>query len=381
MCQHLKITQAFVASGTWCVFNCSGLWCPIDLSARVFVVELASRSWFQFCVVLVFKVAVLTVLFSFRLPMKRQKSVDDIPEEVWWYKTCCFLRTKELSILRRVSTFFEKYWQQIFATNHFNFHLCVPHDVTLQDSINVAISFSERRVYTREDPIRIQLEEGTHEILNTYCKRMTVNCSNILLIGNGKNTTILGGLYILNQVNIALQHLSISNPEGYGLQIKDNCCYDIGRINVIMKDVTVQHCKTFGVEIGGGGENVALVATTCQFNHNLDAGVFAAGSTGNISSSIDSNEKVKLVNCKMQHNKNGLVVTDQAAVNVYGTLTSIDHNNNYGIWACNAGAVYLHVSMQHETSTKNGKIDRRTMDYKNYIQSHDGLITNVNKHD
>jgi hypothetical protein len=307
--------------------------------------------------------------------MKRQKSVDDIPEEVWWYKTCCFLRTKELSILRRVSSFFEKYWQQIFATNHF--FLSVPHDVTLQDSINVAISFSERRVYTREDPIRIQLEEGTHEILNTYCKRMTVNCSNILLIGNGKNTTILGGLYILNQVNIALQHLSISNPEGYGLQIKDNCYYDIGRINVMMKDVTVQHCKTFGVEIGGGGENVALVATTCQFNHNLDAGVFAAGSTGNISSSIDSNEKVKLVNCKMQHNKNGLVVTDQAAVNVYGTLTSIDHNNNYGIWACNAGAVYLHVSMQHETSTKNGKIDRRTMDYKNYIQSHDGLITNV----
>lgn len=375
MCQHLKITQAFVASGTWVCVQLFRFVVSDRFAARVFVVEFIGQQnfvWFSFSVLLF-----SFLLFSFRLPMKRQKSVDDIPEEVWWYKTCCFLRTKELSILRRVSSFFEKYWQQIFATN--KLQLCVPYDVTLQDSINVAISFSERRVYTREDPIRIQLEEGTHEILNTYCKRMTVNCSNILLIGKG-NTTILGGLYILNQVNIALQHLSISNPEGYGLQIKDNCYYDIGRINVIMKDVTVQHCKTFGVEIGGGGENVALVATTCQFNHNLDAGVFAAGSTGNISSSIDSNEKVKLVNCKMQHNKNGLVVTDQAAVNVYGTLTSIDHNNNYGIWACNAGAVYLHVSMQHETSTKNGKIDRRTMDYKNYIQSHDGLITNV-KHD
>ena len=309
--------------------------------------------------------------------MKRQKraiSVDDIPEEVWWHKTCCFLRTKELSILRRVSSFFENYWQNIFTTN--KLHLTVPHDVTLQESINVAISFSKRRVYTREDPIRIHLEEGTHEILNTYCKRMTINCSNILLIGKGEKTTILGGLYVLDQVNIALQHLSISNPEGYGLQIKDNCYYDNGRIIVFMKDVTVQHCKTFGVEIGGGGENLALVATTCQFNYNSDAGVFAAGSTGNISGSTDSNKKVKLVNCKMQHNKNGLVVTDQGAVNVYGTLTSIDHNNNYGIWACNAGVVYLHVSTQHETSTKNGKIDRRTMNYKNYIQSYDGLIRN-----
>jgi hypothetical protein len=62
MCQHLKITQAFVASGTWCVFNCSGLWCPIDLSARVFVVELASRSWFQFCVVLVLKDCAVVLL-------------------------------------------------------------------------------------------------------------------------------------------------------------------------------------------------------------------------------------------------------------------------------------------------------------------------------
>ena len=83
---------------------------------------------------------------------------------------------------------------------------------TVEKAMALAVIFSERKEYTENDPLKIQLEKGVHEIVGTLNGRMFVTCSHITFIGKGKDhTTIRGGFEVDNQQNVTFEELTIVN--------------------------------------------------------------------------------------------------------------------------------------------------------------------------
>jgi pectate lyase len=79
--------------------------------------------------------------------------------------------------------------------------------------MDLAVIFSERKMYTGADPLKIRLEEGVHEIVGSSMGRMIVTCSHITFIGKGKDqTTIHGGFAVTNQQNVTFERLTVTNP-------------------------------------------------------------------------------------------------------------------------------------------------------------------------
>ena len=107
-----------------------------------------------------------------------------------------YLRTKDLSVLRRTCTYFEKYWQKIFGTNQLA--ICVPEDVpNLDGAMEVARLFSLRRVYSRENTVKIMLGEGEHEVDGNDHQQLVVTCNNVTFPGRGASrTTVRGGFNV-----------------------------------------------------------------------------------------------------------------------------------------------------------------------------------------
>ena len=80
--------------------------------------------------------------------------------------------------------------------------------------MDLAVIFSARKEYTTDDPLKIRLDEGVHEIAGGV---MNVTCSHITFVGKGKNhTTIRGGLIVANQQNVKFEEFTITNRGGYG---------------------------------------------------------------------------------------------------------------------------------------------------------------------
>jgi pectate lyase len=137
------------------------------------------------------------------------RNINKVPVEVWKEHICFkFLTLKELSILRRCHTFFEKYWQNVMAQNVIR----VPHGCpTVQKAMNLAVIFSERKEYTETEPLKIRLEEGVHEIVGSGY--VNVTCSHITFVGKGKDhTTIRGGFRVTNQQHVKFEELTITHP-------------------------------------------------------------------------------------------------------------------------------------------------------------------------
>jgi hypothetical protein len=139
------------------------------------------------------------------------RSINRVPVEVWREHICRkFLNLSELSILRRCHTFFEKYWQNVMAQNVIRVPQGCP---TVQKAMDLAVIFSERKEYTAEDPLKIRLDEGVHEIVGSSMGRMNVTCSHITFVGKGKDqTTIRGGFQVIDKQNVKFEGLTITNP-------------------------------------------------------------------------------------------------------------------------------------------------------------------------
>ena len=112
---------------------------------------------------------------------------------------------KGLSILRRSNTFFEEYWQNVLKQNVIQVPQGCP---TINEAMDLAEIFSERKEYTKESPIKIELGEGEHEIVGGDYGRMEVTCNCITFVGKGKDqTTILGGFKVNNKKMLHLKNL------------------------------------------------------------------------------------------------------------------------------------------------------------------------------
>ena len=233
----------------------------------------------------------------------QQIQLRELPEDLWWFAIVGpFLRLKDISILRRASTFFNKHWLRTFHKNELP--ITVPQDASdLKTAVKIAHTFSKRRHYSAEDTVRIILSAGVHEITTGYCKRVTLACDHVTIAGQGANETfVIGGCVVENKRNICFKHLTFSNPEQSGLVVKG------GRSLVSVLDCCFKQCATRGLEVYAG--NTVHVAR-CEFVNNGDSGVYVAG--GDVAE-FDRHRAgamlnvLRLEDCAMHHNNFGLNV-------------------------------------------------------------------------
>ena len=279
------------------------------------------------------------------------RNINRVPVEVWKEHICLkFLNLTELSILRRCHTFFEKYWQNVMAQNVIRVPRGCP---TVQKAMDLAVIFSGRKEYTETDPLKIQLEEGVHDIVGDQHGRMNVTCSHITFVGKGKNhTTINGGFNVTNQQNVTFEELAITNQLEHGLRLTGS------ETNVDVLKCTVKECGRIGMFVEGGA---TVTATDSEFMENRSGGVFCVG----------ANTKARLTDCKMHHNgKSGLWAYNHAVVDLHGTKTDIHSNKSDGIRAFSRAKVNIHLPSQHNTSHDNDDEDR--------YQQVGGSIANIN---
>jgi hypothetical protein len=275
--------------------------------------------------------------------------IRDIPELLWWQKILQpFLNLKDLSILRRTNTFFQSYWESVLKQNVIRVPQGCP---TVEKAMALAVVFSEKKEYTGKDPLKIQFDEGVHEIVGDEDGMMFVTCSHITFVGKDQ-TTIRGGFWVDNQEDVKFEELTIMNSRGYGL----DC--DGSGTNVGVMECGFKKCHYGGMGVGAGA---TVTAVQCDFMENGQLGVYCGG----------ANTKVRLNDCKMYHNTDhGLFAYDHAVVDIHGTKTAIHANKIRGILADLRGKVNIHLPSQHNTSHDNGGEDRG--------QRSGGSIANIN---
>ena len=266
------------------------------------------------------------------------RSINIVPVEVWREHICRkLLNLKELSILRRCHSFFEKYWQNVMAQNEIRVPQGCP---TVKKAMALAVIFSERKEYTNHDPLKIRLEEGVHEIMANN-KKVNVTCSHITFVGKGKNqTTIRGGFNVANRQNVKFEELAITNGIGTGLSLQGS------ETNVDVLKCIVKKCRGCGMSASLGA---TATATQCEFMENGSSGVSLVG----------ANTKARLMDCTVHHNGcGGVVATNDAVMDIHGTKTDIHSNNGHGIRAWYRSKVNIHLLSQHNTSHDNVGDDR-----------------------
>jgi hypothetical protein len=218
----------------------------------------------------------------------------------------------------------------------------------------LAVIFSERKEYTKTDPLKIRLDMGVHEIVGVLRDgRMNVTCSHITFVGKGKDhTTIRGGFEVENKQNVKFEELAITNQNSRGLS------FEGGETTVNVLKCVVKKCRDVGMFVADGA---TVAATQCEFMENGGNGMYCA----------DANTKARLNDCTVHHNgRDGLVAYEHAVVDIHGTKTDIHSNKGDGIYAAKHGKVNIHLPSQHNTSHDNANRDR--------FQANGGSIANIN---
>jgi hypothetical protein len=219
--------------------------------------------------------------------------------------------------------------------------------------MDLAVIFSARKEYTTDDPLKIRLDEGVHEIVGNG-KTLNVTCSHITFVGKGKNhTTIRGGFIVENQQNVKFEGLTIMNPcqYGNGLRLRGN------ETTVDVLKCIFKECTIYGMYMEHGA---TVTATQCEFTKN-GVGVGCE----------DQNTKARLNDCTVHHNGgDGLLVAGRAVVDFHGIKTDIHSNKRDGIYVSGHAKVNIHLPSQHSTFHDNVRLDRRQKD--------SGTIANIN---
>ena len=263
-----------------------------------------------------------------------------------------FLDLKALATLGRCNTFFHEYWLYVLKQNVIRVPGRCP---TMNQAMDLAVVFSERNECTRDNPVRVEVEEGGHEMVGvasdeyplgyTIQHRVVlthVSCSNITIVGKGKGkTTILGGFFVNGKQNVKIEQLSVTHQDGgYGLYCKGSG----SKVDVL--ECCFKKCRGSGLAVGDGA---TATATRCVFQENGGCGVESFG----------ANTKVRFNDSTMHHNGMfGLLADKHAVVDMYGTKTDIHSNKQDGIYALRNGKVNIHLPSQHNTSHDNVREDR-----------------------
>ena len=304
------------------------------------------------------------------------KWVNKVSDETWVAEILQCSDLKGLSKLSRTSTFFNKFWQRVKrachdhidvkqnAKNHISFrdskiYLCCP---TIERAMALVQQILKMQSWKKALPlvvtgikpgqVRIVVGKGFHEIMDNG-NTLNVNCSHITFVGKGKDqTTIRGGFYVNNELNVRFEGLTVTNPNKIGLNLRGS------ETTVDVLKCAVKECGWSGMYVSDGA---TVAATQCEFVENGGNGVDCYG----------ANAKARLNDCTIHNNKfDGLNAYDDAVVDLRGTKTHIHSNEGDGILADFRGKVNIHLPYKHNISHDNGGQDR--------YQHSGGSIANIN---
>ena len=227
---------------------------------------------------------------------------------------------------------------------------------TINQAMDLAVVFSERNECTRENPVKIEVGEGEHEMVGVAVGsyvRTHISCSNITIVGKGKDkTTILGGFYVNGKQNVKIEQLTVKNEAGFGL-----LCGGSGT-TVDVTECCFNKCRSYGMF---AHEGATTTATRCDFMENGECGVVSGG----------HNTKFRLNDSTVHHNKiHGVLAFGHAAVDLHGTKTDIHSNIGDGMCAIMNAKVSIHLPSKHNTTHDNGGENRE--------QREGGSIANIN---
>jgi len=303
-------------------------------------------------------VAPFAAAFPRRTLLSSSRWVNKVPHDIWVHQILHpFLDLKALATVGRCNTFFEEYWQYVLKQNLIRVPEGCP---TMNQALDLAVVFSERNECTRENPVKVEVGEGEHEMVGVTAPGiyhgllMSVRCNNITIVGKGKgNTTILGGFHVHGKQNVKMEQLSVTNQDGgYGLLCEGSVT------NVDVTECCFKKCQKSGVVVRG---RATFTATQCDLMENGQFGVEC----------FRANTKVRLNDSTIHHNGlAGLFAANHAVVNLHGTKTDIHSNKHGGIGATENAKVNIHLPSQHNTSHDNANRDRN--------QFRGGSIANIN---
>ena len=242
---------------------------------------------------------------------------------------------KDQSILRRGCTFFDTCWQEeVMAKNVIRVPQGCP---TINEAMELAEIFSWRSVYSKERPLKIDLDEGVHKIdtfvpdrLNTGAA-LRVTCHNITFAGKGRYKTIIdGGFQVLNRKNITFEAMAIHYNPDEDVDNIDNPDAVLALYGSLT-NANVLNCEVKGGRNSDGmvvGKGATVTATNCSFLESNHTGVTCRG----------ANTKVTLNKCNMERNGlNGVDIYGCAAFRA--TICNFTENMGCGVYTWNAKAI------------------------------------------
>jgi len=357
-------------------------------------------------------VAPFAATFPRRTLLSSSRWVNKVPHDIWVYKIFQpFLDLKALSTLGRCNTFFEEYWQYVLKQNVIRVPEGCP---TMNQALDLAVIFSERNECTRENPVKVEVGDGEHEMVGVVTGNnggllTHVSCHNITIVGKGKGkTTIRGGFFVNGKQNVKIEQLDVTIRYDFGkilfckmqvvlvqarTQPGSNKPGGVARITAVHANSNTYNLKyivgngsernvdakyirpnyvrsSHGLCCKGSGTNVDV--TECCFNgmdfsNGMDVSEAATVTATrcdfieNVRGvvSYGANTKVRLNECTVHHNgRDGLWAHDHAVVDLHGTKTDIHSNKRCGIYARVHGKVNIHLPSQHNTSHDNVREDR-----------------------
>ena len=170
---------------------------------------------------------------------------------------------------------------------------------------------------------------------------LSITCSSITFIGQGKEETIIKGAFAIEQrQNIMFKQMTVTNPSGAGLYIND--------AEIEVNDVVVRNCKAYALNMNASANSTTLVARRCQFKE----------CQGGLSSNENSSSYFH--DCTFHTHKVFGLYVDKSTVHLRGEATAVHSNGHNGILAQALGKVIIHLPSHHNTIYNNGKGDRFT---------------------
>lgn len=277
--------------------------------------------------------------------------INDLPDMLWDHKVIPYLTLKDLALTRSVAQFFGCFWQDRFMKN--KIPLRVPEDISISNVMVACEQFNKLKVFTKEDPLVVQLGRGVHRILQQdingsmyriNSKTLVVSCSNITFVGQGSfhdyplaiagaGTTVLGSFIISNQTDVSFKHIQVQR-EGearsqHGLEV-------LGPRTV----VDVSSCRFDSCQSGIYCKfGATITASNCEFVNNDFSGMVVVGSNA------------ILTNCKFQSNAgDGISILNHSIVDFFGEQTDISSNQIHGYFLSEISTVKIHLASNHNTS-------------------------------
>ena len=321
---------------------------------------------------------------SRKIARKKSPLITQLPVDVWT-KILQEYMPQSWSLSTTSKTHNEAIFQPFLNLFLKKREILVPqHCPTIKIAMKLAETLNHSQTYntyTKEQPLRIVLDEGEHKIMrhageygNVY-QDITVTCNNITFVGKGKDkTTIRGGFKVSGKRNVKFEELTVSNPEGDGLYVED-LTDNFDERDVLIHQVellkcAIKECDKNGITVF----NTTIIATQCEFTKNARCGVGADGA-------YQPNTNVRLNDCTMYHNGYdgfwGLLATNRAVVDLHGEKTHIYSNNN-GIFATEGGKVNIHLPSKHNTSRNNKRNNYNSSQDDEFFPERLGFIAYIN---